>query len=221
MAFRSETVTPRERLTRERVIEAALGIMDDEGLEAVTMRRVAREVGVEAMSLYNHVKDKDDLLQGIRLAVFREFGHPDLERDDPFGNGRRVARAWRDLLKRHPQMLELLADSHDPPSSPEALRPMDTALAVLGTMGVPPEEMVEVFHVFGGFIQGVVMMEQQMKFEQHGGMAALAGLIEPEELPCITAALPYMDSCDFDQQFELGLDLMLDGIKARYAGPAD
>jgi AcrR family transcriptional regulator len=219
MAISSDAVAPKERLTRGRVIDAALRIMDEEGLEAVTMRRVAREVGVEAMSLYNHVKDKDDLLQGIRLAVFREFAHPDLDPDDPFGNGRRVARAWRDLLKRHPQVLELLADSHDPPSSPDALRPMDTALSVLDTMGVPPEEMVEVFHVFGGFIQGVVMMEQQMKFEQHGGMAALAGLIEPEELPWITAALPYMDACDFDQQFELGLDLMLGGIRTRYGGP--
>ncbi len=55
----------RERLTRDRVIEAALEIMDAEGLEAVSMRRVAREVGVEAMSLYNHVRDKEDLLAGI------------------------------------------------------------------------------------------------------------------------------------------------------------
>ena len=55
----------RERLTRERIIAAALRVMDTEGLEAVSMRRIAREVGVEAMSLYHHVRDKDDLLDGI------------------------------------------------------------------------------------------------------------------------------------------------------------
>ena len=57
----------REKLSRERVIDAALRVMDTDGLEAVSMRRIAREVGVEAMSLYNHVHDKDDLLEGIRL----------------------------------------------------------------------------------------------------------------------------------------------------------
>ena len=65
------TTTPakqRTPLTRERITQAALHIMDTEGLEAVSMRRVAREVGVEAMSLYNHVHDKDDLLNGVDRA---------------------------------------------------------------------------------------------------------------------------------------------------------
>ena len=57
-------------------IEAALRVMDAEGLEAVTMRRVAREVGVEAMSLYHHVRDKDDLLEGICNEVMRELRVP-------------------------------------------------------------------------------------------------------------------------------------------------
>jgi AcrR family transcriptional regulator len=210
----------RERLTRERVVEAALRIMDTDGLEAVTMRRVAREVGVEAMSLYNHVEDKDDLMRGVQLRVFQEFGHPSLEPDDPVGNVRRVARAWRDLLRRHPHMLELLAEGHGPPSSPEALQPMETALAVLGDVGVPENEVVEVFHVFGGYIQGVAMMEQQMGLEKPGAMADLVGQIDPAELPCVTAALPYMAGCDIDRQFELGLDLMIHGMRARYGGHA-
>jgi AcrR family transcriptional regulator len=206
----------RERLTRDRVIDAALKIMDAEGLEAVTMRRVAREVGVEAMSLYNHVHDKEDLLQGIRLRVFGEFGHPDLIEGDPFENGRRIARAWRDLMNAHPQMLELMAEDHGPPDSLEALRPMETALSVLRSMGVPEAEVMQVFHAFGGYIQGSVMMERQMSFDKHGGSAELAGRIDAAELPCVVAALPYMTGCDLEQQFELGLDLMLDGMRARY-----
>jgi len=206
----------RERLTRERVVEAALRVMDTEGLEAVSMRRVAREVGVEAMSLYNHVHDKDDLLQGIRLRVFEAFGYPVLTEDDPFENGRRIARAWRDLMNAHPQMLELLAEDHGPPDSLEALRPMEIALAVLRSIGVPEEEVMQVFHAFGGYIQGSVMMERQMSFDKHGGLAELAGRIDAAELPCVVAALPYMAGCDLEQQFELGLDLMLDGMRARY-----
>ena len=67
----------RERLTRQRIIGAALHVMDTEGLEAVSMRRIAREVGVEAMSLYHHVRDKEDVLDGICEAVMGEFEYPD------------------------------------------------------------------------------------------------------------------------------------------------
>ena len=105
---------PRERLTRERVIDAALGVMDSEGLEAVSMRRVAREVGVEAMSLYNHVRDKEDLLAGIQQRVFSEFAF-DADPDDPYGNGVRVAHAWRDLMRTHPALIEIMAEKHQAP----------------------------------------------------------------------------------------------------------
>src|SRR5437773_696462 len=72
-----ELTKAREKLTRERIVEAALQVMDAEGLEAVSMRRVAREVGVEAMSLYHYVKDKDDLLAGICDRVMADFEFPD------------------------------------------------------------------------------------------------------------------------------------------------
>jgi len=221
MGQRTET-KQREKLSRDRVIDAALRVMDADGLESVSMRRIAREVGVEAMSLYNHVRDKDDLLDGVRLRVFSEFAFPELDPGDPYENGRRVAMSWRDLLKAHPNMLELLAEEHAPPSSFEAFAAMEVALAVLRSMGVPDDEMVQVFHAFGGYIQGYTMMEHQMDFQKHGGPAGLAELarrIDPSVLPCVAAALPYMADCDVDAQFSVGLDLILEGIRARY-GPA-
>src|SRR4030095_14263751 len=66
----------REPLTRDRIIETALRVMDDEGLDAVTMRRIGRELGVEAMSLYNHVEDKDDILEGVTERAMNEFEFP-------------------------------------------------------------------------------------------------------------------------------------------------
>ena len=72
----TEETRHREPLTRDRIIEAALGVMDAEGLEAVTMRRIGRELGVEAMSLYNHVEDKDDILEGVTERVMNEFEFP-------------------------------------------------------------------------------------------------------------------------------------------------
>jgi AcrR family transcriptional regulator len=214
----------RERLTRERVIDAALHIMDTEGLDAVTMRRVAREVGVEAMSLYNHVRDKEDLLDGIRLRVFSEFSfEPSALRGDAYEDGRQIARAWRDLLKAHPHMLELMAEEHPPPATLEAYRPMETALAALRDMGVPDDEAMQVFHAFGGYILGFTMMESQLGFRnKHGdeGLAALTTHVDPSEMPCLAATLPFMADCDLDAQFDLGLDLMMAGIRARYGDEA-
>ena len=222
MVTKTRAAAPnRERLTRDRVVEAALHIMDTEGLDAVTMRRVAREVGVEAMSLYNHVRDKEDLLDGIRLRVFSEFAF-DPSGGDPYENGREVARAWRNLLKSHPHMLELLAEEHRPPATLEAFRPMEIALAVLRGMGVPDDETMQVFHAFGGYIQGFAMMESQLDFGNKlggdSGVAELSSRIDPGELPCLAAALPSMADCDVDAQFDLGLDLMMAGIRARYGG---
>ena len=97
--MKTNAARTREPLTRDRVIEAALRVMDTEGLEAVSMRRVAREVGVEAMSLYHHVEDKEDLLDGICEHVMAGFDFPDLV-DDWAENCRRGARAWRRSCRR-------------------------------------------------------------------------------------------------------------------------
>src|SRR5437867_10194051 len=89
----------REALTRERIIRAALRIMDEEGLEAVSMRRIGRELGVEAMSLYNHVRDKEDILDSICELVLSEFRIPNA---DGWTEGARLAaREYRRLLLAH------------------------------------------------------------------------------------------------------------------------
>jgi AcrR family transcriptional regulator len=212
------TAKVRERLTRERVIDAALEVMDSEGLEAVSMRRVAREVGVEAMSLYNHVLDKDDLLAGIQQRIFSEFAFEAVG-DDPFGNGVRVAHAWRDLMRAHPALIEIMTEKHQAPISVEALRPMEKALKVLRNMGVPDADMMQVFHAFGGYIQGFVMMESQLAFAERDPehFNEMLDQLSSEELPTVAAAMPFMVDCDLDQQFDFGLELMLQGLKSRFA----
>jgi TetR/AcrR family transcriptional regulator, tetracycline repressor protein len=219
MATTTETVaTTRERLTRERVVDAAIAIMDAEGLDAVTMRRVAREVGVEAMSLYNHVRDKDDLLEGMRFRLFTRFPLPTLDGLDPFEDGRTIAHGWRALMNAHPHLIELMAETKGLPSGVEAFRPMEYAMAAIRRMGVPQDEVVQVFHAFGGYIQGFAMMERQLGFDKVGEaeLHELSGRFDASEFPCLMAAIPYMQDCDLDGQFELGLDLMLNGLRVRY-----
>jgi TetR/AcrR family tetracycline transcriptional repressor len=211
----------RERLSRERILRAALRVMDAEGLEAVSMRRVAREVGVEAMSLYHHVKDKDDLLGGVCSLVMQEFDIPEHD-DRPWDQRTRAgAQEWRSVLKRHPNVISLFAERSKPVTDVDALRPMEYALSLILEAGLDEREAVQVFNVLGGYIMGFVMMETGRMFTA-GAVEADAADVElvtrtfpADVLPCIAAALPHLASNDPDEQFELGLDLMLAGLRAR------
>ena len=210
----------RERLTRDKIVRAALRIMDEEGLEAVTMRRVAKEVGVEAMSLYNHVKDKDDILDGVCSCVMQDFQLPD-DGSDAYGAGRAVAHEWRRILKAHPNVMALLAERQRPLSETEALMPMEVALRVLRQMGLTERDTVKAFHVMGGYIMGFVMMEVGQMFSAANSRAdgasaeQLTQRFPKERFPALAAAIPLMADCDPDEQFEFGLDLLLAGLASR------
>jgi len=206
---------PRVPLTRERIIDAALHIMDTEGLDAVSMRRVAREVGVEAMSLYNHVRDKDDLLNGVIEQVMRSVALPDEPVDgDWIAYGRDIAFGWRTLFRAHPSLLQLFAERKRAGASVDTLRPMDAALQALRRAGLSDSDAVLAFHTIGGYIFGSVMMESGTLF---GGQHAQTPMpdVPADVLPNIAACLPFLSDCDFDAQFEFGLDLMLDGIRTK------
>lgn len=215
---------PRAPLTREQVVEAALRLMDDEGLEAVSMRRVAREVGVEAMSLYHHVRDKEDLLDGVVERVMGEFEFPPVEPgEDWMSYGREIARGWRRMLRRHPNVMTLFAHRHKPMRSIDSMRPMEVALRALRETGLSVEDSVRAFQVIGGYIMGYVMMEHGRMFtpgDDDVDAATLVAQLPADELPALAAALPYMADCDVDDQFDFGLDLMLEGIRARAARDA-
>ncbi|HVF07038.1 MAG TPA: TetR/AcrR family transcriptional regulator C-terminal domain-containing protein [Actinomycetota bacterium] len=222
----------KERLSRERIVEAALVIMDTEGLDAVSMRRVAREVGVEAMSLYHHVRDKEDLLDGVCARVMGDFRFP--PEDRPWIEvARDGAREWRRVLREHPNVIALWADRRRPMTDLDALMPMEFALRVISRSGMDARDGVRVFNVIGGFIMGVVMMEVGAMFSAGAApkmkapdLAAVhakmpdddARFLPLERLPFLVEALPHLAECDPDEQFEYGLDLLLAGIEARANG---
>ena len=218
MANRLKVRKRREPLTRERVISTALRIMDEEGLESVTMRRIGRELGVEAMSLYNHVSDKDDILSGICEHVLADFRVPDAE--DWAEAARLGAREYRRLLRSHPNVITLMTEQKGAFTNPESLRGYEFALEVFHRAGIRGADAVKAFHAFGGYIMGSVMFELGLTIgdddvqpaRAHQDLARLAGMAD---LPRLREALPHFIDCDDDEQFEFGLDLLIEGLRAR------
>jgi AcrR family transcriptional regulator len=210
----------RVRLTRELVVRTALRIMDEEGLEAVTMRRIGRELGVEAMSLYNHVRDKEDLLDGVAQAAMADFRYDPSPDGDWLEQGRAAAREWRSLLKIHPNLMTLLVERKHPLTDASALRPMEVALGILRRAGLSERDTVHAFQATGGYIFGFVMMEignvapgRPGSIEELPGDRGRLG----EDFPVFTQLLPWLVECDMDATFEFGLDLLLEGIRAKAA----
>lgn len=207
----------RVKLSRQRVIEAALRIMDAEGLEAVTMRRVGRELGVEAMSLYNHVRDKEDLLDGIREHVLSQFLDPGTE--GPWEERARLAaRSWREALRAHPSMMVLISESKGPNMTPGSIRPAEVALRLLRELGLSDEDAVKAFCAVGGYIIGFVMFEIGIVHASGAGsptVEQLAATVPADECPCFVSSLPYLVQGDVDQRFEYGLDLLIAGLRAK------
>ena len=210
----------REPLSRERVIGAALQVMDEEGLEAVTMRRIGRELGVEAMSLYHHVRDKEDILDGVTEAVMSEFEIP-VPTGEWTADVKAMAHEWRRLLRAHPNVMRLFAERHKPLERLESFRPMEAALEVMGRGGLSPRETVQAFNAFGGYIMGFVMMEQGMMIGQDhpdhkaGHAEEMQRMLQTADLPHLLAAMPHFADCSNDEQFGFGLDLLILGLGTR------
>jgi AcrR family transcriptional regulator len=212
----------RDRLTRARVIEAALEIMDAEGVDAVTMRRIGRELGVEAMSLYNHVRDKEDILDGITELVMSRFEFPPMT-DDWARDARAMAGAWRRLLGQHPGVMQLLAERHKPLEGLAAFRPMEAALELFRRGGLSPREAAQAFNAFGGYLMGFVMMEQGLMpggghagtRKEHDHDREMVEALEAAGLRNVVECFQWFEECPTDEQFEFGLDLLIRGLISR------
>jgi AcrR family transcriptional regulator len=207
------------RLSKRRILDAAVAVMDADGLEAVTMRRLGREVGVEAMSLYNHVEDKEEVLVGIMERILAGFRLPPTE-GGWVDRVRDMARAFRDLLHAHPNAVPLFTEHRGPMRDPEALRVIEVALDTLRGAGLSPQDTVHAYGTLVGFVVGYVALEVGALWgnpEAHQEwVAQLAPIVTPESFPRLTEMLPHMFiHCDQEEEFEYGLETILAGLRAR------
>lgn len=210
------STTTRTPLTRERISAAALAVMDRSGYEAVSMRRLGDELGVSAMSLYNHIQDKDDLMLSMIEAAMADFVLPDDAVTEWETRIRLLARSYRDVLMTHPGVMQLFAECSRPSTSVQALRPIEESLVTLRSAGLADADMVEAYRMFGGYIMGFVLMETRGMFQAPEGVPVemLPSMI-PDELPTLKANFSVMCMSDSSMDFEFGIDVMIAGIRER------
>jgi AcrR family transcriptional regulator len=209
--------TPRTPLTRERVLQAAVALADEHGLEPLSMRTLADAVGVKAMSLYNHVANKDDLLDGMIDIVFGEIGLPSADGGWK-ASMRRRALDVRTVLSRHRWAIGLMESRTSP--GPATLRHHDAVLACLRDAGFSLELTAHAYAALDSYIYGFALQEKQLPFDTPEETAALAQVMLAQfpvdqfpRLAEFTFEHVMRPGYDFGKEYEFGLDLLLDGLE--------
>jgi len=212
----------RTPLSRDRVLHAGLALADGSGVEAVTMRRLGEELGFEAMSLYRHVANKDDLLDGMLDLVLAEWQLPD-SRGDWSQAIRASALSVHDALRRHRWAAQLLmTGSH---IRPARLRYMELLLGRLSDAGFAAETTYHVYHLLDGYIFGFSLWEIAYTTIPLDAEAAsrLMQTIPWDEYEHLAAHRDQHMSDGPHREvsaFEVGLDLILGGLEAQLASAA-
>jgi AcrR family transcriptional regulator len=207
----------RARLSRERVLTAAVAFADERGIESLTMRKLGEALGVEAMSLYNHVANKDQLLDGMVDIVFSEVGLP--SSDDHWKTAmRRRAVSARQVLSHHRWAIGLMESRTSP--GPATLRHHDAVIGCLRGAGFTVAMAAHAFSLLDSYVYGFALQEATLPFDTAEQTAELAEMIlsslQPDEYPHLTElAVEHVlkPGYDYGNEFEFGLDLILDGLE--------
>ena len=210
---------PPRKLTPQAVVTTALAIADRHGIEALTMRGLARELGVEAMSLYHHFASKDALLEALVDRVSAAILLPEAG-GQWRAELRRRSVSVRQVLHAHPWALPLMESRRAP--GPANLAYHEANIACLRAAGFTPEQVAHAYAIVDAFVYGFVLQEATLPFESGDEAAAM---IEQDAFGEALASYPNMvwftqevilvPGYSFTREFEPGLDLVLDGIQSR------
>jgi AcrR family transcriptional regulator len=205
---------PPAPLNRERVLRAALRLADEGGIESLSMRKVAQELGVQAMSLYNHVANKDDMLDGIVDIVVSEIDVPSFETNWQTAMRQRATSAHAVLL-RHPWATMPLVSRIN--VGPAMLRYVDATLGCLCKAGFSLEMADHAWNAIDSHIYGFTLQELNFPFEEADYSAAAAqgvALIPANQYPYLNRLTHQVMEGHYDgiHDFEFGLELILNGL---------
>jgi AcrR family transcriptional regulator len=210
-------------LTRDRVLRGALGIADAGGIATLTIRSLARELGVKPMAVYHHVAGKEQILDGIVDLVFAEIELP-TPHGDWRSQMRRRAISARRVLSRHPWVIGLLQSRTNP--GPAALRHHDAVIGTLRAAGFSVAMTAHAYALLDSYMYGFAVQEAALPFRGLEGVAAVtapgvddAGEAYPHLVEMATGHILRPDY-RFGDEFEPGLTVILDALERSISGGA-
>ena len=218
---------PRPRLTREKVLRAALEFVDANGLAALSMQKLGAELGVQGMSLYSHVDSKDALLDGIVEAMSAELELPSVTETDWQEALRSLASSIRELIRRHPAAAALLVSRPVMPT--RRLQQVDAYLQILIRAGFAEDRAMDVLRTVYMYAHGYALAEACFTACAECGpwpaddLSQMRRVTEmvPRDAPdhLLRLAMLFCGQYDMDGQFSLGVDLMIRGPDCPAGGP--
>ncbi|MFG2248447.1 TetR/AcrR family transcriptional regulator C-terminal domain-containing protein [Spirillospora sp. NPDC048823] len=218
----SDTPQPRPVLTRERIVLAAVELIEREDADALSMRRVAAELGVAVMSLYNHVPNKDALLEGVAEHVVSGLELHDDPSEPWQERARALVRAFRKIAHDKPRCMTIVLTHRIDTAA--GLRPAERALALADAAGFDGETAVRIMRALLAYALGAQMREVGMaKMLGHlveTGAESWANL-DPDEFPHVIALASELATHDPEADFEFGLDLLIGALDRLPRRPAD
>lgn len=233
---RAQATPVRAPLSRERVVEAAFTVLDRQGLDGLSMRQVAAELGVTVSALYAHVSSKDDLLELMYTRLFDGYERPEPDPERWREQVRDYARSWRTRLLSHRDMARI--SMGHVPFTAELLPHVEALLGIFRTAGLPDRIAAEAGDLISTYIDGFVLEEgmwQDRAAAQHaGGGSSLArpdwremademqnyfASLPPGEFPHLVALAGLMVTDSSDQRFDIGLEIILRGLASYLPDP--
>ncbi|HEX9229400.1 MAG TPA: TetR/AcrR family transcriptional regulator [Arthrobacter sp.] len=206
----------RPRLSRESVLRGAVAVADAGGIGALTMRSLADALEVKPMSIYHHVANKDDVLDGIVDIVFSEIDLPAIG-GDWHAEMRRRASSAREAMRRHPWAIGLVETRTSP--GPATLKHHNAVIGTLRQAGFSVEMTAHAYALIDAYVYGFALSEATLPINGPETVTEVAGLMmdqySPEDYPHLvefTVEHVMKPGYDYGAEFEFGLDLVLDGL---------
>jgi AcrR family transcriptional regulator len=207
----------REPLNRERVLEAAIKLADQGGIESLSMRKLGQELGVEAMAVYYHFASKDEVLDGIVDLVFSEIDLPAPDADWKSAMRQR-AISVREVLSRHRWAIGLMESRTKP--GPANLRHHDAVIGGLRAAGFDIAMAAHAYSLLDSYIFGFALTKMNLPFDTSQEITEVAqGMLQPFLLDAYPNLLEMLTEhvmkpgYDYVDEFEYGLDVILDGFE--------
>lgn len=197
-------------MTRARILQAALSLVDEEGLDALSMRRLADRLEVATMSLYNHVPNKESLLDGIVELMLLEVDLSSGRGRTPAARLREIAHALRAAAHRHPEVFRIIAIRPPPPALLSAL---DVEMENLRAMGFDRRRATQALRLSIGYVFGYVRLETGGFFPELAHVGDEDGRMRA--YPKIADVAGYLYGFNADREFDVGLNALLSGLGAR------